>query len=276
MIHLQLAGRLGNNLFQWATALNIQSEELRVKLIYDDFHQSQPSDLFRKIVGETIEIKKSNLAGRLFQVEDKYFSELPILKRLIYSDKNPFAVYETHGRKIKFARGYFQSWRNFVNIEEMIANQLQTAVDDWIDTSESLSKIRLEIGEFIAVHVRQGDYVGSDFGTLSTDYYRNNKVESSIPVVVFTDQDKLKAKYKEAIKPDFIFTPEKLSADDSFALMAQARSIVLANSTYSWWAGYLIGRRDGQVVIPFPWTKKTTFGEEMIHPRMHSKKALFN
>lgn len=276
MIHLQLAGRLGNHLFQWATALSIQNESQSIALSYDDFHQSEPSSLFRKVVSGTIEIKKSNLTGRLLQLEDKYFLDIQILKPFIYTEKNPFAVYENVHDRTHIVRGFFQNWKNFERVEKRIASQLETALASWLDTDTHLKQLRSEIGLFHAVHVRQGDYLGTDFGTLSSDYYKENRRNSSLPVVVFTDQIELSAKYTDAIRPDFVFTRDKLSADDSFALMAQASSITVANSTYSWWAGFLIANRNGDVAIPNPWTKKAEFGYALIHPKMHSSVAIFN
>jgi hypothetical protein len=276
VIHLQLAGRLGNHLFQWATALSIQNESKSIVLTYDDFHQSEPSNLLRKVVGETIEIKKSNLTGRLLQIQDKFSLDKALLKPLIYTETNPIGVYRNTRGSTHIVRGYFQNWRNFASVEEAIARQFETTLDNWIETSAHLKKLRSEIGVFHAVHVRQGDYVGTDFGTLSSEYYRGKRGNPSLPVVVFTDQSELSAQYVEAIKPDLVITPDKLSADDSFALMTQASSITVANSTFSWWAGFLIAKRDGDVSIPNPWTKLAPVSDALIYPKMQSSESIFN
>jgi len=276
VIRLQLAGRLGNHLFQWAIALSIQNESQSIVLTYDDFHQSEPTNLLRKVVGETIEIKKSNLTGRLLQLEDRLFLKKPLLKPLIYTETNPFGVYEHVRDSTYIARGYFQNWRNLASVEGVITSQLEVALKDWINADTHLKKLRNEIGEFHAVHVRQGDYLGTGFGTLSSEYYKSKRGKSLLPVVAFTDQSELNAQYIDAIKPDFVFTRDTLSADDSFALMAQASSITVANSTYSWWAGFLIAKRNGEVTIPNPWTKEAPFGDALIYPKMQSSVAIFN
>lgn len=276
MIHLQLAGRLGNHLFQWATALSVQNKSQSVVLTYDDFHQSEPSNLLRKVVGDSIEIKKSNLTGRLLQFEDKYFLNKPLLKPLIYTETNPFGVYKHNRGTTYIARGYFQNWRNLASVEEVITNQLEAALRNWIDADSHLNKLRNEIGKFHAVHVRQGDYLGTNFGTLSSEYYKSTRGKSLLPVAVFTDQSELDTQYLDAIKPDYVFTGEKLSADDSFALMSQASSITVANSTYSWWAGFLIANRDGEASIPNPWMKVALSEDALVHPKMQSSAAIFN
>lgn len=276
MIHLQLAGRLGNHLFQWATALSIQNEPQSIVLTYDDFHQSEPSNLLRKVVGDSIEIKKSNLTGRLLQLEDKLFLKKQFLKPLIYTETNPFGVYE-HNRGTSFiARGYFQNWRNLASVEGVITSQMELALRNWIVADAHLKKLRDEIGEFHAVHVRQGDYLGTDFGILSSEYYKGKRGKSLLPVAVFTDQSELDTKYLDAIQPDFVFTRETLSADDSFALMSQANSITAANSTFSWWAGFLIAKRDGDVTIPSPWMKVAPISDAFVYPKMQSSVSIFN
>jgi hypothetical protein len=276
VIHLQLAGRLGNHLFQWATALSIQNESQPIVLTYDDFHQSEPSNLLRKVVGETIGIKKSNLTGRLLQLEDKFFLNKPLLESLIYTETNPFGVYEHVRHSTFIARGYFQNWRNLASVEELITSQLEVALSNWINADTRLMTLRNEIGEFHAVHVRQGDYLGSDFGTLSSEYYKGKRGKFLLPVAVFTDQSELNAKYFDAIQPDFVFTRETLSADDSFALMSQASSITAANSTFSWWAGFLIAKRNGDVTIPNPWMKAAPISDAFIYPKMQSSVSIFN
>ncbi len=276
MIHLQLAGRLGNHLFQWATALSIKNKSRSIVLTYDDFHQSEPSNLLRKVVGDSIEIKKSNLTGRLLQLEDKHFLKKRLLKPLIYTETNPFGAYEHLLDGTYIARGYFQNWRNLASVEEVITNQLEVALKNWIDADAHLKKLRDEIGEFHAVHVRQGDYLGTDFGTLSSEYYKGKRGKSLLPVAVFTDQSELNTKYFDAIQPNFVFTRETLQADDSFALMSQANSITAANSTFSWWAGFLIAKRDGDVTIPKPWMKVAPISDAFIHPKMQSSVSIFN
>jgi hypothetical protein len=236
VIHLQLAGRLGNHLFQWATALSIQNESQSIVLTHDDFHQNKPTILLRKVIGETIEIRKSNLTGRLLQLEDRLFLKTPLLKPLIYTETDPFGVYKHVRDSTYIARGYFQNWRNFASVEEIITNQLEVALKNWINANTHLTKLRNEIGEFHAVHVRQGDYLGTGFGTLSSEYYKSKRGKSLLPIAVFTDQSELSDQYIDAIKPEFVFTRDTLSAEDSFALMAQASSMTVANSTYSWWA----------------------------------------
>jgi hypothetical protein len=276
VIRLQLAGRLGNHLFQWATALSLQSNDRPVKLTYDEFHQSTPSPLLYELVNGQISIDKSNLTGRILQVEDKYFYHSSHLKAFIYTESDPFSIYKEIPKSVRIVRGFFQNWKNFSNVDSEVTRQLNTTLNNWRESHPDVKRFISEVGVFHAVHVRQGDYSSTNFGTLSPEYYERNKHQTSLPVVVFADHENLGEEYKKAIQPDFIVTPKTLSAEDSFALMSQAHSITLANSTFSWWSGFLIARREGEVVIPEPWLKNGPTGTSLIYPGMQKSASKFN
>lgn len=276
MIRLQLAGRFGNHLFQWATAMCMQSNNRSVILTFDDFHQGTPSPFLYQLVEGTIEIRKSNFTGRLLQIEDKYLSQTPLLKSLIHTEDNPSGISGKVPSGAKIMRGYFQNWRNFAKVDDQVCNKLIWMTENWIESKSELKKLKAKLGKFHAVHVRQGDYSGTDFGTLSAEYYMRNIRRSSLPVVVFTDHENISDEYLEAIKPDLIITPKTLSAEDTFALMSHADSITVANSTFSWWAGLLISKNGGEVVVPDPWLKKGYSGDGLIYPGMRTAETIFN
>lgn len=276
MIRLQLAGRFGNHLFQWATAMCMQSNNRSVILTFDEFHQSTPSPFLYQLVEGTIEIRKSNFTGRLLQMEDKYLSQSQLLKSLIYTEDDPYGISEEAPRGARIMRGYFQNWQNFAKVDQEVSNRLNSQIENWTDSKSELKKLKARLGKFHAVHVRQGDYSGTEFGTLSAEYYARNTSKLSSPVVVFTDHENLSDEYLEAIKPDFIITPKTLSAEDTFALMSHADSITLANSTFSWWAGLLISKKGGKVVVPDPWLKKGYSGNGLIYPGMRAVEGIFN
>lgn len=276
MIHLQLAGRFGNHLFQWATAMCIQSDNRSVTLTYDDFHQNAPSPLLYQLVAGNMEIRKSNLTGRLLQIEDKYLSQSPLLKPFIYTEYNPYGISQEISKRTRMMRGFFQNWRNFSKVENQVFHRLNSLLINWIESNSEVEEFKAEIGPFHAVHVRKGDYSGTDFGILSAEYYQKNFITSSLPVVVFTDHENLGDEYIKAIEPSFVLTPKMMSTENTFALMSQANSIIAANSTYSWWAGFLISKKGGDVVIPNPWLEKHDPSDALIHPAMKSADSIFN
>lgn len=275
MINFQLAGRLGNQLFQWATALKVQEIVQEVRLVHDDYHQSTPTATLRELVHGKIKIRKSNLIGRILQFEDRFLTESKVLKSFIQTESDPYGIFNAIPRNTKILRGFFQNWQNVSQSEQTIKDELSRVADNLLNRSAKLLKLSNELEDFNAVHIRIGDYKNSRFGVLSPEFYSSIKRKLNGPVAVFTDQNQLPEEYIVALNPDYIFTPESLSSEESFVLMSYAKSLVIANSTFSWWSGFLVLQNDCEVIIPDPWLKDGTSGSALAHPRMVKAESLF-
>jgi hypothetical protein len=106
----------------------------------------------------------------------------------------------------------------------------------------------------VGLHVRRADYVGLSqaFVPLSIDYYRAamRLFPADSHFVVFSDDP---AWCREGFKGERV---EVMSGNPGYAdlyLMAACRHQIIANSSFSWWAGYLNGNPDKRVVAPKAW-----------------------
>lgn len=103
---------------------------------------------------------------------------------------------------------------------------------------------------FVGIHVRRGDYVGSDFHTdlSKTDYYeRATALFPDENFLIFSDdtrwcRDHFIGKQYE------IFEGEDEIED--FNMLASCKSQIIANSSYSWWAAYLNPNHGKRVIAP--------------------------
>lgn len=276
MIYLQLAGRLGNQLFQWAAALKVQESHGQVCLVYDDFHQSKPTPILEELTSGKIEIRKVNSIGRILQINDKFRIGNLFLKQIISSEQNPYSELDRLPTRTKVLRGYFQNWRNIIEFEDIIYEQLNDVVNKIFCNSIKLQTYENELTEYCSIHVRRGDYQDSNFGTLAPRFYVATKDFRSKPILLFTDQEDLPEAYKKAINPDYIFTPKHLSNEETFALMSRGSEVAIANSTFSWWAGFLSMKNGGQVLLPHPWLKGDSPKSAFQYPGMYQEKAIFN
>lgn len=275
MIYIQLAGRLGNQLFQWATALNVQKAHGPVTLVFDEYHQSAPSPILSALAQGQIAIRKSNSIGRFLQLEDRFFSKRPILKNIIKTETDPYSIFSTLPNGVRVLRGFYQNWQNVSASKDAITEKLDQVIERQIQKSIKIQRMHQELGSFSAVHIRQGDYGYSSFAFLSPEFYQINQPQSNGPVVVFTDRDDLPNEFKLATNPDYIFSPYDLSSEDSFALMSRAKELVIANSTFSWWAGFMALQKGSKVIIPNPWLKDATAGTALNYPGMTQANSLF-
>jgi hypothetical protein len=102
----------------------------------------------------------------------------------------------------------------------------------------------------VAIHVRRGDYVGNPFYVQlwKTDYYK--KAMELFPnekFLVFSDDiEWCKAHF---MGNQFEFSEGNDEVTD-LNLMAGCKAVIIANSSFSWWGGYL---SKGKVVAPKEW-----------------------
>lgn len=108
---------------------------------------------------------------------------------------------------------------------------------------------------YVAVHVRRGDYVGSDFHVdlTETDYYEramalfpNNKF------LVFSDSPIwCKEKFKDNSRVKVIEGGNEVNEVEDLNMMASCQAIIMANSSFSWWAAYLNPNPSKRIVAPY-------------------------
>jgi len=119
----------------------------------------------------------------------------------------------------------------------------------------------------VAVHVRRGDYVEDPrirarFGICERDYYETamrllREQDGRCRFFVFSDDvDRVEREF--AGMPDLTFVRGN-SQEEDLHLMSSCRHIVVANSTFSWWAAWLNRLPDKIVIAPRQW-----FGPELM------------
>ena len=107
----------------------------------------------------------------------------------------------------------------------------------------------------IVVHIRRGDYASNgDFGLLGPQYYTDALaiLESKVgqrPIWIFSD-DSREAR-SMLPKADRVLGPE-LGASETLTLMSKGSGLISANSSLSWWAGWLSDPRC-HIIAPDPW-----------------------
>jgi len=114
--------------------------------------------------------------------------------------------------------------------------------------------------KIIGNHVRRGDYknYAEEFGLLSARYYSEalKEIESQIPnakLWLFSDEpEEVSNEFKgSGITFNYVVKDNELSPAESITLMSKLSGLIIANSTFSWWAGFL--SKGHLVVAPKPW-----------------------
>jgi len=118
----------------------------------------------------------------------------------------------------------------------------------------------------VICHLRRGDYALTDFyGLLSVNYYMNAlKVIGNSSRTVISDDELIGNDFAKKLSAEFLDTslasPFKL-----LALMNSHEVVISANSSLSWWGGYLRNYTGGRHLIPTPWLKNTFDDGRWLH-----------
>jgi hypothetical protein len=262
-----LHGGVGNQLFQYAAALDLVSDSdpqrVRVFSYGNEWGPDHPD--IQRLAGVRIEyptrVQRSLYPG--IAVRETWKDDVSrILAKLwahaassVFVDQSdPFSPRSVSSANTVVLSGFFQNpdwWQNsWRHVAHMIEEHRPEGVDDLRSSGRT------------AIKVRRSDYVGRGI-CLPMSYYleamaRVGIVECDVTVVC-EDLDFFEyfgsAIRKFGCRP---LRPEVITGDphiDDFWNLAAAKRQVVANSSYSWWAAAVAGQAmDGtQVAYPRPW-----------------------
>jgi hypothetical protein len=274
----QLMGGLGNQLFQYTAAISYsrrtsRSVALDLSLCRKPYN-SRSSLLTDLRLSSDIHLipsrDRSRLAAKLSAIashprilhklehltEDRYISSVLGYDPKVYDSSNSFIV------------GFFQSYKYLEDLPESFRNIGVSNITSWqADISRSVNE------DTQVIHIRRGDYetLQDSFGLLSSTYYKNAidiALSQFAPrnIVCFSDNISTARDLLASLKLDiqFIGKPSKEPDASSLYLMSQSGAIVIANSTFSWWAATLNRRK--LVIAPENWFRSSTPPNDLIPP----------
>jgi hypothetical protein len=118
---------------------------------------------------------------------------------------------------------------------------------EYADEIKALFSAGIGLIDMVAIHVRRGDYVDNPFyvNLMETDYYQDAmELFPGAKFLVFSDD--IKWCRKQPIFKGCDFSKGKDEILD-LNLMASCNGVITANSSFSWWGGWL---SSGKVVAP--------------------------
>ena len=160
-----------------------------------------------------------------------------------------------------FLSGYFQTWRFFEADKEKNLEFFTIAnPSKWFSSEMEYVQRSRPIG----IHIRRGDFTSlkDEFGLLSADYYGRALAEclNSIQeknIWVFSDEIEVARELMSGLSNQnfrYIVSPKESHPMESLILMSECSSLIIANSTFSYWAG-MTGNVNKLVFAPAKWFK---------------------
>ena len=274
MIGIKLQGQLGNQMFQYAAA-RIQSERLSCGLVVEypgSLHSAighaargvLPQQLFKIFPDLRVHPLSRWLAMKALPSRFRG----PARQRLFPSKFQPRLVAMEAGNEIYDDRiwsiedrtwlsGYFQSPRYLTGWEDQVGEWFGAPQHTAVAANKLVQLLPESPTKMIAVHVRLGDYLGQcgSHGdpvtgwALPKDYYVRalSRYSDSTPIALFSD-DAPAAAHLLPRAPAWTSTSGSAAID--MFLMGTFRRVVIANSSFSWWAAWLSRQPQKEVVAP--------------------------
>lgn len=237
--HLGRLGRLGNQMFQYASLRGIAARRgydfgIPPSAFSDIWLEHQLFEVFElpHLNPKNIKLLDNGYAPvakeRSFEFDELLFNQCP----------NDITIL-----------GYFQSEKYFNHIADSIREDFTFRSHILGPCQEMMSGV----GDAISLHVRRTDYTTNPNHTaLSIKYYEKalqNFSEDST-VIIFTD-DVEWCQQQELFAPDRFMIAENNPNSVDMCLMSLCKGHIIANSSFSWWGAWLAN--SSKVVAPNVW-----------------------
>lgn len=280
MIVIQLAGGLGNQMFQYALYLQLKSLGKTVKIddqagfVQDeqreamlglfgiDYERATPEELTKMLdsspqLWHKVRRKLCGRKKKSYLEEDRRFQPKILEWDDIYLDgywqtEKYFA--DVTGK----VREAFDLDRLLAHMEQIAGENPRAVIGRWYDKITAI--------ESVSVHIRRGDYLlpknETLYGGICTESYYEKAMERmrqkypGCRFYLFTNDKEWAKRWIADLADAEIVDMECFGAlrdYAEFALMGGCRHNILANSSFSWWASYLNKNPEKTVLAPEQW-----------------------
>lgn len=275
--YICIRGGLGNQMFEYAACRNYALINNYETALYIEGRGKQKHEVFgleHCNIPKDIEIVNKKKLSALLKISDtiyynKFLEKIKLNTKIINFFQpvlNSFGTfyYPVGYRKFKKVKkkeimfyGYFQCSKFFKENDKIICNELRIKDEIAKENKEIYKKICNT--ESICIHIRRGDYVGSNFEVCTKKYYEKaielicNRINNPI---FFCFSDNI-----EWVKENIDFKNKEViyvSGNDQYQdlkLMYSCKHFIISNSSYSWWAQHLAENKEKIIIAPSIWLK---------------------
>lgn len=268
-IFFHTAGRLGNQLFQFAFGHQLSMHfDKKVVFFLDKFHHrynyrwNVATEM--KDCSHIEKLTVSNARGFILKVSDNLFYRHKKCFERLNSDArimramNAFDFPEMPDKSPVLVTGFYLSAAS-IEKSPVFLDELESHLMRRVDTSRFDLQHDYEI-----IHVRGTDMNNSVYGSLGKNYYTRFS-ESKVPRYVITD-DVIQAKtVTQGLNVAKIFSPEEVNPWEAISLMRNSKKVFVSNSTLAWWGGYLCLKNGGEAILPKPFYKENAISTQSLH-----------
>ena len=304
MISKYMRGRLGNQLFQYATIRYVQiingdkdsitlnfskyvySKNFENELKYFKIQPYTEKDnikiefnqklliIYYKIIKRIIRfISPKEYYIKKYNLEDKINDKM-IKNGIYWKEDGRINILPTN-KENKILIGHFECKKNFDKIRDVLLKEFEPK-NKPLEKNKELYKI-IKNTKSVCISIRRGDFVSNPvfskkYNVCDEKYFKSaiekmKKIIDNPTFIIFSDDIKW---CKENL--DF---GEKIYFEDGtdpvwekLRLMYSCKNFIISNSTFSWWAQYLSKNKNKVVIAPYKWSnigyKKDIYDKDWI------------
>ncbi|MDE7018423.1 MAG: alpha-1,2-fucosyltransferase [Lachnospiraceae bacterium] len=276
MIIIQMAGGLGNQMFQYALYKQFISMGKSVSVddeagFREDAQRNPALAAFgivyeRAARDEIIRITDSSMAF-MARVRRKLFGR----NNHSYFEEDKIFQPQIFGWDDVYLEGYWQSEKYFADVAESLKTEygldsvLHNKTQGYGLSQQAMMYLeQIERTESVSIHVRGGDYRLPQnqalFGDICTKEYYRQALEIILAkhpysrCYLFTNDRMWTDKWLGEYTENMVLVDWPKARDyEVLTLMSRCKHNILANSSFSWWASYLNDYEDKMVIAPEKW-----------------------
>lgn len=273
MIIIQLLGGLGNQMFQYATAYAIASEN-KTKLKIDTFYLRKRAHnplftkrdyslfVFRINSSENINLAQSYFYKILLYLSRKNIlwlkGKYKVIKEKKYSfDKGLLSIKDNC-----YLIGYFQSEKYFKKYSVQLRQIFHFS--DQMDLINQHIADKISSQNSVSIHIRRGDYLSNKLtnsihGLCNNDYYLKaidhikKNVQDPVFYIFSDDIGWATLNIVPSANTIYIGNNSGINSYRDMQLMSLCKHNIIANSSFSWWAAWLNTNIEKIVISPKNW-----------------------
>jgi galactoside 2-L-fucosyltransferase 1/2 len=241
IVRKELVGRLGNQMFQYASALGIAHMKRGIVCIITDPDLIQ-EDPLRRPQDDLI-----NVCEGPFKEcgEAKYPFTIISEKAYAKYDIKRFKVPGNIEIETDMDEGFLQSWRYFEPVKKEVRKKFRFKSDIRKAVNKYMRKIRRPRVKVIGLHARRGDHLALGYLRFPPPSYFEKakayfkKKYRRVKFIVATN-DREWAHEHFADKDTQIISHSKSAAED-LAILGACDGVIMSLGTFGWWGGWLCG-----------------------------------
>lgn len=239
-------GRLGNQMFQYATLYSIA--KTRGYEFGIPYKNKSPNPYHNLSLDEAF----GNLSAK---DSSKYLPVHAVNESQFTFNAGIFGIPDSTD-----IRGYFQSEKYFKDYRNNLLHEFKFK-DHILEKATNIRSVTKE--PVISLHIRFGDYKGlvNKHPIMTREYYESalDVLPKDLLLVIFSDEPTEAENVFSSIGRPY-FLPEAEDQYTNMCTMTLCNYHVIANSSYSWWGAWLSESK--KVVAPYNW-----FGDDPAMPK---------